>query len=151
MKIGSREQRAEYSRLRSILRKRLNRIYEAGFGDEPIYTQNVHLLKPIKDVKDEMELLYRLADLQQAVFMSPTKVSDYRQVRQEIVRNKPIFARHVDNGLYIKFFNEASAALVDKFRYFVEMSTRSMGSSKEYFLDKARGLFEEWLTEQQLE
>lgn len=77
------EVRKEYSRLRSIARKRLERLKKAGFDDTQIYKNNVTNLKPLSELKgeeNEEELHRRLAKLARFIHAETSTVTGQRDL-----------------------------------------------------------------------
>lgn len=82
-KVGTKKQRKEYTRYRDIINKRLRRLKAAGYENDPVYYQNTRLLKKLRDITRENELLMRIHDMKVFIYDSPSKVTDYRVEREK--------------------------------------------------------------------
>lgn len=79
------EVRAEYSRLRSIARKRLNRLANSEFSGSQAYRMNRNLYVPLKDIKDGRTLYSKLTMLSRFIVAQQSTVTGQREIRDEII------------------------------------------------------------------
>lgn len=70
--------RKAYSELRSVARKRLIRLKEAGFEESALFQNNATKFKPLDDVKDRSELEDLVSDVAKFVRQNLTKASEMR-------------------------------------------------------------------------
>lgn len=77
------QMRAEYSRLRSIARKRLERFEGSEFTDTQQYRLNVGRYKPLKEVQSRAELAGLLADVSRFVTARTGSVSGLQRQRTQ--------------------------------------------------------------------
>ena len=83
--LTDRELRKEYSRLRSIGRKRLERFEGTEWTDSQVYRLNKGKYIPIKDVKTDRELRHLLVELSKFVSSSTGSVSGLKEQRQKAI------------------------------------------------------------------
>lgn len=77
--------RAEYSRLRSIARKRLERFEGTEWTDTQVYQYNKGKYIPVKDVKNKTQLVALLADVARFVTAETGSVSGLERQRRRNV------------------------------------------------------------------
>ena len=107
--------RKEYSRLRSIIRKRYLRAEEAGFGALP-YFDIVRIFQPLKQIADgDIEPL--IGEMQRFLVNTPT----LKELRQELVNKQ---AGYLTRGIIVddiilfeRFRDEADDIIRDKIEY----------------------------------
>lgn len=81
--MGEKAMRSEYSRLRSIARKRLERLGKSEFSTSAAYQINKNLYKPLKDIRSEGELAQRLSDVQRFLNAKQSTVTGQRQIQNK--------------------------------------------------------------------
>lgn len=79
------ELRKEYSRLRSIARKRLERMGKSEFADTKTYLKNRNRFKQVKDIKNKTELSKMLADVYDFVSSKRSRITGLKEIRRESV------------------------------------------------------------------
>ena len=77
----------EYSRLRSIARKRLERFEGTEWTDTQVYKLNVGVYKPIKEIKNERELRHAFSDIARFVTSKTSSVSGLEKQREQAVES----------------------------------------------------------------
>lgn len=107
--VSERDARAEYSRLRSIARKRIERLGKSEFASLPIYTYNVEKFIPLKEVKTTSQLGGLLGDVRQFLESRGSTIRGQRQIRKDTIRTLH------QHGF--RFINESN---IDKFGEFME-------------------------------
>jgi hypothetical protein len=75
----------EYSRLRSIARKRLERFEGTEWTDTQVYQLNVGVYKPLKEIKSERELRHLFSQVAKFVMSDTGSVSGLEKQRQRAV------------------------------------------------------------------
>jgi hypothetical protein len=83
--LTDKQLRKEYSRLRSIARKRLERFEGTEWDDTQIYKANVGVYKPLKEIKSDRELRHLLSDVARFVMSDKGSVSALEKERQKTV------------------------------------------------------------------
>lgn len=78
--------RAEYSRLRSIARKRLERFEGTEFTDSKTYAKNAGKFKPLKEISGITELKRQLSDVAFFVDASTGSVTGLRKKRDAFIQ-----------------------------------------------------------------
>lgn len=121
--LTEKQMRAEYSRLRSIARKRLERMGKSEFNDTKTFTKNNGQFVPVKELTTD-ELMHKLSDVARFI---QSKRSTVKGLKEE--RKKTIETLH-DNG-YL-FVNKSN------FKAFTDFmdDTRIEAQNKNY--DSAR-------------
>lgn len=76
---SEKELRKAYSELRSVARKRLIRIDEAGFSESSYFQNNAKKFIPLEEVKTRKELEGLVSDVAKFVHNNITKASEMRQ------------------------------------------------------------------------
>ena len=84
--ISDRELRKEYSRLRSIARKRLERFEGTEWTDTQVYKLNVGVYKPLKEITSNRELRHLFSDVARFVMAETSSVSGLERQRREAVQ-----------------------------------------------------------------
>ena len=84
--LTERELRKEYSRLRSIARKRLERFEGTEWTDTQVYKLNVGQYKPLKEIKSERELRHLFSQVARFVSSETGSVSGLEKQRNEAVQ-----------------------------------------------------------------
>ena len=75
----------EYSRLRSIARKRLERFEGTEWTDSQVYKLNAGVYKPLKEMTSERELRHLFSDLARFVMAKTSSVSGLEAQRKEAI------------------------------------------------------------------
>ena len=103
--ISMKEARAEYMRLKSIARKRLERLEQAGFGDTEIYRANKGNY-PAQSKLSDAEFVYKLSDLAKFIGSQTSTVTGERAY---IHKNVTQLQKHgytwVDEKNFLEFAN----------------------------------------------
>lgn len=76
------EQRAEYSRLRAIAIKRLQRLGESKYKTAPAYTYNKDKFIPLAAIKSDRQLAYKLSDVARFLRMQTSSISGLEKQRR---------------------------------------------------------------------
>jgi hypothetical protein len=84
--LTDKELRAEYSRLRSIARKRLERFEGTEWTDTQVYQLNVGVYKPLPEIKNNRELRHLLSDVARFVTGEVNSVSGLEKQRRHNVK-----------------------------------------------------------------
>lgn len=84
--LSDRELRKEYSRLRSIARKRLDRFEGTEWTDTQVYQMNVGVYKPLEEIKTDRELRHIFSDVARFVMAETSSVSGLKKQRREAVK-----------------------------------------------------------------
>lgn len=84
--LTDKQLRKEYSRLRSIARKRLERFEGTEWTDTQIYQENVGKFKPLKEVQSNRELRHLLHDVASFVTHETGSVSGLEKQRRNAVQ-----------------------------------------------------------------
>lgn len=80
------ELRREYSRLRSIARKRLERIKGTEFEESEVFRWNYGKYKPLKEIKTRGELNYLLYEVSRFVTAETGSLSGLKRQRDEMIK-----------------------------------------------------------------
>ena len=80
-KLTSQNLREEYSRLRSIAVKRLNRMANSEWNDSELYLRSKNKFKKLKDIKSERELRFLFSDLYMFLESPRSSVSGMNRIR----------------------------------------------------------------------
>lgn len=83
--LTDKQLRKEYSRLRSIARKRLERFEGTEWTDTQVFKQNVGVYKPLKEIKNDRELRHLFSDIANFVTASTGSVSGLEKQRERAV------------------------------------------------------------------
>lgn len=78
---------SEYSRLRSIARKRLERFVGTEWVDTQQYRMNAGRYKPVKEIKNKTELVALLSDVSRFVTARTGSVSGLRAQRRQSIQS----------------------------------------------------------------
>jgi hypothetical protein len=84
--ISDRELRKEYSRLRSIARKRLERFEGTEWTDTQVYKQNVGVYKPLKEMQSNREMRYLFSQLARFITADTSSVRGLEKQRETAVK-----------------------------------------------------------------
>jgi hypothetical protein len=84
--LTDKQLRKEYSRLRSIARKRLERFEGTEWTDTQVYKLNAGQYKPLKEIKTDRELRHLLSDVARFVTADTGSVSGLEKQREKGVR-----------------------------------------------------------------
>jgi hypothetical protein len=84
--LTDKELRKEYSRLRSIARKRLERFEGTEWTDTQIYRLNAGQYKPLKEIGSERELRHLFSDIARFVNAEVSSVSTLEKQREKGVQ-----------------------------------------------------------------
>jgi hypothetical protein len=84
--LSNKELRKEYSRLRSIARKRLERFEGTEWTDTQVYKMNAGVYRPIDEIKSERELRHLLSDVSRFVMSDTGSVSGLEKQRKTAVK-----------------------------------------------------------------
>ncbi len=125
--FSEKELRKEYSRLRSVARKRLERFAGSEFADSNVYRYNKGRYIPVADVKSKTELSRLLSDVARFLTAEGGSVSGQRSIR-----DKAIATWHDKGYDWINTKNYAS------FARFLEFSREFVGQP---YMEKAAELF----------
>jgi len=77
--------RKEYSRLRSIARKRIERLSKSEWNDSQIYLQNKDGFKTLKNIKSDRELRHEFSQLARFVTSDRGSASGQNKIRKNTV------------------------------------------------------------------
>jgi len=113
--ISDKELRKEYSRLRSIARKRLERFEGTEWTDTQVYKLNVGEYKPLKEITSNRELRHLFSDVAKFVMADTGSVSGLEHQRKTAVQslnergyqfiNKENFRKFADFMEYARISN----------------------------------------------
>lgn len=81
--LTEKEARKEYSRLRSIARKRLERLEKSEFKESATYLNNKDRFTPLPEIKNIQELYKKLADVARFVKGERSKISGLKNERKK--------------------------------------------------------------------
>lgn len=124
---SEKELRREYSRLRSVARKRLERFEGSEFEDSNVYRYNKGKYVPLSQVSNKGELVHLLSDVARFLTAEAGSVSG-----QRVIRNKAI-ATWNDKGY--DWINKSNYAA---FARFLEFAREFVGQP---YMEKAAELF----------
>lgn len=79
------EQRAEYSRLRSIAIKRLERLGSSKYKTAPMYIYNKDKFVSLKEIKTDSQLAYKLSDVARFLRMETSTISGLKKQERKVV------------------------------------------------------------------
>lgn len=85
-KKSEKELRKEYSRLRSIARKRLERLETSEYNESAAYRLNRYKFKPLAEIKNENELRNRLSAVADFLKSKRSTVTGQRAIDKQIVK-----------------------------------------------------------------
>lgn len=83
--LSEKQMRKEYSRLRSIARKRLERFEGTEWTDTQVYKLNAGIYKPLKEIKSDYELRHLLSTVARFVTSETGSVSGLERQRTEAI------------------------------------------------------------------
>ena len=124
---SEKELRREYSRLRSVARKRLERFEGSEFEDSNVYRYNKGKYVPLSQVSNKGELVHLLSDVARFLTAEAGSVSG-----QRVIRDKAIATWHDKGYTWINKSNYAA------FARFLEFSREFVGQP---YMEKAAELF----------
>lgn len=81
--LTDRNLREEYSRLRSIAVKRLQRLGNSEWNDTDLYLRSKNKFKKLKDIKNERELRYLFSDLHYFLASPRSSVTGLDKIRRQ--------------------------------------------------------------------
>lgn len=110
----NREVRKEYTKLRDIARKRLQRLEAAGYTDTEAYRRNVNHYPKLKDIKTKSELAQRLSDLSRFIASSQSTVSGIKEREQKVLERLHENQYSFVNESNLKDFGEFMEAYRDQ-------------------------------------
>jgi Tfp pilus assembly protein PilO len=84
--LSDKQIRTEYSRLRSIARKRLERFEGTEWTDTQVYKMNAGVYKPLKEITSNRELRHLLSDVARFVTSDTGSVSGLEKQREKSVK-----------------------------------------------------------------
>lgn len=84
--LTEKDLKKEYSRLRSIARKRLERFKNTEWNDTQIYKMNKDIYKPIKEIKSNRELRHLFSQVARFVTAETGSVTGLEQQRKKAVK-----------------------------------------------------------------
>ena len=119
------QMRKEYSYLRTIANKRLNRMENSEFSDSEIYLKNRYKFVSLKNITDADELAYRLYEVAKFVESRTSTITGQKIQRKEIIN-----VMH-EKGMY--FIN------TENYKQFYDFMTklRSMYGNRFYDSERA--------------
>lgn len=82
-RLTERNLREEYSRLRSIAVKRLQRLGNSEWNDTDLYLRSKNKFKKLKDIKNERELRYLFSDLHYFLESPRSLVTGLNKIRRQ--------------------------------------------------------------------
>lgn len=146
----SREVRKEYSKLRDIARKRLQRLEAAGYTETEAYRRNVNHYPKLKDIKTKSELAQRLSDLSRFIASSQSTVSGIKEREQKVLERLHENQYNFVNEFNLKDFGEFMEAYRDQM---LDMEYDSGDAAEVYSIvvkhkvdpEKVKEDFEYWL------
>lgn len=109
-KMGTAAMRKEYSRLRSIARKRLERLGASEFRETAAYQLNVHHYPTLKNIANTGELADRLSDLKRFLAAEGSSVTGQKRIQQKRIE-----------GLHRHGFDFVNKGNLREFGEFMEM------------------------------
>lgn len=124
---SEKELRREYSRLRSVARKRLERFQGSEFEDSNVYRYNKGKYVPLSQVSNKGELVHLLSDVARFLTAEAGSVSG-----QRAIRDKAIATWHEKGYTWLNKSNYAA------FARFLEFSREFVGQP---YMEKAAELF----------
>lgn len=81
--LGEKELRKEYSRLRDIAQKRLQRLSEGGYETSVAYRMNRDRYKKLRDIRSTGELVERLSDLSRFIEARSSSVTGQKGIERD--------------------------------------------------------------------
>ncbi len=146
----NREVRKEYTKLRDIARKRLQRLEAAGYTDTEAYRRNVNHYPKLKDIKTKSELAQRLSDLSRFIASSQSTVSGIKEREQKVLERLHENQYNFVNESNLKDFGEFMEAYRDQM---LDMEYDSGDAAEVYSIvvkhkvdpEKVKEDFEYWL------
>lgn len=127
--LTAKEMRAEYSRLRTVANKRLERFKGTKYEDSQSYIKNANKFVRLKDIENERDLIYKLYELKKFVTAKSSSVSGMREIER-----KTLETAH-DRGL-----TWLNAGNLQSFGAFME-ECRAKGYARLYGSERCAQLF----------
>lgn len=128
--VEEKQARAEYSRLRSVARKRIERLGQSEFSNRAIYRYNVNRFIPLQEVKSVGHLGSLLGDVKRFLESSLSTVRG-----QKAERASKIAKLHAHN------YNFVTEANFDSFSSYMEFM-RELAKASQLSSDQVADLFE---------
>lgn len=151
--LSDKQLRKEYSRLRSIARKRLERFEGTEWTTSQIYRYNKEGFKPLKEVTSDRELRHLLSDVARFVTAERGSVSGLERERRKAVKTlqergytfvtKKNFRKFAEFMEYVRTANLGRMLDSKRVADFYETVER-----KEYSEDQMRDAFKSWSRKQ---
>lgn len=151
--LTDKELRKEYSRLRSIARKRLERFQGTEWTDTQIYRVNAGVFKPLDEIKSDRELRHLLSGVARFVTSETGSVSGLEKQRKSAVKtlndrgydfvNKDNFRQFAEFMEYARVANLNRMYDSKRIAQFYEASEKKQLSSEEL-----RKSFRSWTRKQ---
>lgn len=147
---------SEYSRLRSIARKRLERFEGTEWVDTQQYRMNAGRYKPVKEIKNKTELVALLSDVSRFVTARTGSVSGLQAQRRQSIQSLHEHGYTFVNRKNFKQFAEFMEdwRTWDKNRLYDSARVADLyheAKKKQIPLDQLKRDFEFWLEENNLE
>lgn len=96
--------RKAYSELRSVARKRLIRLKNAGFEESALFQNNATRFKPLDEVKDRSELEDLVSDVAKFVRSNLSKQSEMKQwIKKNVETLEDTTGRKLTSSEFLKF------------------------------------------------
>ena len=147
--LSDKELRQEYSRLRSIARKRLERFEGTEWTTSQIYKYNKEGFKPLKDIKSDRELRMLFSDVARFITAERGSVSGLEKERRQAVKtlnergytfvNKDNFRKFAEFMEYVRTANLNRIFDSKRVADFYEATER-----KNYTEEEMRKAFKSW-------
>lgn len=151
--LSDKELRKEYSRLRSIARKRLERFEGTEWTDTQVYKLNVGVYKPIKEITSNRELRHLFSSVARFVDAETSSTSGLEKQRATAVQtlnergyefvNKQNFRKFAEFMEFARVSNLNKMYDSKRIAEFYEAAEKKRLSSKEL-----RGAFHSWTKKQ---
>ena len=101
---SEKELRKAYSELRSVARKRLIRLKQAGFEESALFKNNATRFKPLDEVKDRSELEDLVSDVAKFVRSNLSKQSEMKQwIKKNVETLEDTTGRKLTSSEFLKF------------------------------------------------
>ena len=119
--MTEKEIRAEYSRLRSVARKRIERLGRSEFNTSQTYLSNRGRFVPLAEVKNKQQAAKLLADVELFVSAKTSSISGLKRARKESIQSLRAHGYNFVNQENFKAFTE----FMEEWR---DLNARSAGS-----------------------
>ena len=117
-RVSDKEMRAEYSRLRSIARKRLERFQGTMWQDTQVYRKYKDAFPQVKGITSNREMAYRLSAVYQFLNLRAGSVSALNKRMQKVIstlhKNGYTFVNKGNFRQFTDFMDEYRAQKLDK-------------------------------------